>query len=113
MAAEEEILFEELDWSKVGNDPKNIQISLTAQSEVLNMGIIDFLLQWEEDESQQSSSSKRVQDTFEILDALNQVDIDLEGVDGWLSEQIERLSQVIPIYVYTSIFIFLNYCFVH
>jgi hypothetical protein len=97
IAAEEEILFEELDWSKVGNDPKNIQIALSAQSEVLNMGIIDFLLQWEEDEGQKSANSKRVQDTFEILDALNQVDVDLEGVDGWLSEQIERLSQVILI----------------
>jgi hypothetical protein len=99
MAAEEEILFGELDWSKVGNDPKNIQIALSAQSEVLNMGIIDFLLLWEEDEGQKPANSKRVQDTFEILDALNQVDVDLEGVDGWLSEQIERLSQVIHMYI--------------
>ena len=95
-AAEEEILLEELDWSKVGNDPKEIQIALAAQSETLNTEIIDFLLQWEEDESVSKSStdSKRVRDTFEVLDALSQVDNDLEGVDTWISEQIERLSQV-------------------
>ena len=94
--AEEEILLEELDWSKVGNDPKEIQIALAAQSETLNTEIIDFLLQWEEDEnvSKTLPDSKRVRDTFEVLDALSQVDNDLEGVDVWLSEQIERLSQV-------------------
>ena len=94
--AEEEILLEELDWSKVGNDPKEIQIALAAQSETLNTEIIDFLLQWEEDENVGKSlpDSKRVRDTFEVLDALSQVDNDLEGVNVWLSEQIERLFQV-------------------
>lgn len=53
------------------------------------MEIIDFLLQWEEDDSQNKS-----RDTFEVLNALTQVDIELEGVDFWISEQIERLSQV-------------------
>ena len=94
--AEEEILLEELDWSKVGNDPKEIQVALAAQSETLNTEIIDFLLQWEEDENVGKSlpDSKRVRDTFEVLDALSQVDNDLEGVNLWLSEQIERLFQV-------------------
>ena len=94
--AEEEILLEELDWSKVGNDPKEIQVALAAQSETLNTEIIDFLLQWEEDENVGKSlpDSKRVRDTFEVLDALSQVDNDLEGVNVWLSEQIERLFQV-------------------
>ena len=95
-AAEEEILLEELDWSKVGNDPKEIQIALAAQSETLNTEIIDFLLQWEEDENVNKSlpDSKRVRDTFEVLDALSQVDHDLEGVDTWITDQIERLAQV-------------------
>ena len=95
-AAEEEILLEELDWSKVGNDPKEIQIALAAQSETLNTEIIDFLLQWEEDENVSKSlpDSKRVRDTFEVLDALSKVDQDLEGVDTWITDQIERLSQV-------------------
>ena len=94
--AEEEILLEELDWSKVGNDPKEIQVALAAQSETLNTEIIDFLLQWEEDENVGKTlpDSKRVRDTFEVLDALSQVDNDLEGVNLWLSEQIERLFQV-------------------
>ena len=95
-AAEEEILLEELDWSKVGNDPKEIQVALAAQSQTLNTEIIDFLLQWEEDENANKShpDSKRVRDTFEVLNALTQIDQDLEGVDTWITDQIERLSQV-------------------
>lgn len=95
-AAEDEILLEELDWSKVGNDPKEIQVALAVQSQTLNTEIIDFLLQWEEDENVNKSlpDSKRVRDTFEVLDALSQVDNELEGVDGWISDQIDRLAQV-------------------
>ena len=95
-AAEDEILLEELDWSKVGNDPKEIQVALAVQSETLNTEIIDFLLQWEEDENVNKSlpDSKRVRDTFEVLNALSQVDNELECVDVWISDQIERLSQV-------------------
>ena len=95
-AAEDEILLEELDWSKVGNDPKEIQVALAVQSDTLNTEIIDFLLQWEEDENVNKSlpDSKRVRDTFEVLDALSQVDNELEGVDVWITEQIDRLSLV-------------------
>jgi hypothetical protein len=95
-AAEDEILLEELDWSKVGNDPKEIQVALAVQSETLNTEIIDFLLQWEEDENVNKAlpDSKRVRDTFEVLNALSQVDNELECVDVWISDQIERLSQV-------------------
>jgi hypothetical protein len=95
-AAEDEILLEELDWSKVGNDPKEIQVALAVQSDTLNTEIIDFLLQWEEDENVNKAlpDSKRVRDTFEVLNALSQVDNELECVDVWISDQIERLSQV-------------------
>lgn len=95
-AAEDEILLEELDWSKVGNDPKEIQVALAVQSDTLNTEIIDFLLQWEEDENVNKTlpDSKRVRDTFEVLDALSQVDNELEGVDVWITEQIDRLSLV-------------------
>jgi hypothetical protein len=93
---EEEVLLEELDLSKVGNDPKDIQIALSSQSETLNMEIMDFLLHWEEDENQSKllPDSKRARDTFEVLGSLAQLDNELEGVDEWISEQIDRLSQV-------------------
>ena len=94
----------DLDWSKLSSGsgaPIDIQKSLTIQSDALNTEIIDFLLQWEEGDVgiginslSAAFDAKRLQETYEVLDALNHVDKELEEVDGWLMEQIQCLSLI-------------------
>jgi hypothetical protein len=74
---------------------------LKSHSENLNVEIIDFLLQWENDERVGVSRGTRpdtgegnFRDTFRVLEALQEVDGELKGVDDWLEEQIDHLSQI-------------------
>lgn len=106
--------------SSVSNPVANqidLQRLLSKQSDQLNCEIIDFLLQWEEMDEQtieesaaavpqrkvvskvdsnasSSLSIGGVRDTREVLTALSLVNSELEAVDRWLGEQIERLSEI-------------------
>lgn len=107
---EAELLLDELYWSSSASEgngagaPEELHNKMTKQSENLNMEIIDFLLQWEEDENVSADKKpkngaadndpgvRRV--TMEVLGALSHVDEQLSSVDEWLGEQIERLSEI-------------------
>ncbi len=93
----------------------DLQHILSKQSDQLNCEIIDFLLQWEEMDEKSIEVSDAVllkskagctevqtssvlfggvRDTREVLTALSLVNSELEAVDRWLGEQIERLSEI-------------------
>lgn len=127
--AEAENLLEELQWTSHAGAPAELQLTLSKQSEALNMEIIDFLLQWEEEswannnnnnnntpasgtsattknsknntsaapytsDSLVSADVQRLRDTAEVLDALSLVDSELQGVDDWIGEQLDRLGEI-------------------
>ena len=115
-------LMEEYSWGKGSkgstSSTENLLDTLGSESDNLQMEIIDFLLKWEDesglDDKDQSSKkgdkstvvtgknnrpgshSKLApgKDTLDILQALHSVDLDLEAVDAWLSEQIDRLTPI-------------------
>lgn len=105
---EAETLLDELNWGSTLQEQTNLHQILSGQSEKLSNEIIDFLLQWEEMDLNtrnksptKGSDSKNggakipgVSDTSEVLQALSQVDQELEAVDMWLGEQIGRLEEV-------------------
>jgi hypothetical protein len=113
---EAETLLDELNWGSSLHEHTNLQQTLSGQSDKLNDEIIDFLLQWEEMDLTAKNKSKAttpastpvasgkglsvsgrlagVSDTSEVLQALSQVDLELEAVDMWLGEQIGRLEEV-------------------
>lgn len=91
--------------------------ALEKQSTNLQGEIIDFLLKWEEDDGSGNvvasinrmslapltstgggatsrSNPSTAKETLDVLDALNSVDSDLEGVDGWLGDQIDQLNSI-------------------
>lgn len=94
--AEAESVLEDMKWTSQSGAPIDLKETLSKQSESLNVEIIDFLLQWEEldDAAKISSSNTRVRDTVEILEALNQVDKELDDVNCWLGDQIDRLLDI-------------------
>lgn len=104
--AEAEAILDQLQWSKSLSEQMDIHQILSSTSDKLNHEIIDFLLQWEEMDDASSSSSRTplssssssssfgLKDTKEVLVALSQVDGQLDTVDRWLGEQIERLSEI-------------------
>ena len=93
--AEAEALLEERKWTSHDSAPMDLQVQLAKESESLQMEIIDFLLQWEEDDgSSQPSDGPAGRDTLEILESLNQVDEELGRVDVWLGQQIEQLVNI-------------------
>lgn len=107
--AEAESLLDDLKWTTELGTSIDLQQTLAKQSSSLNMQIIDYLLQWEElddgssrvgssssSQSKGNSNNSRAptRNTVEILDALNQVDRELEEANLWLNIQIERLSEI-------------------
>lgn len=90
--AEAEALLEEHNWTSHDGAPMDLQMKLSKESDALQMEIIDFLLQWEEDEGADPQAGGR--DTLEILESLNQVDEELGRVDVWLGQQIEQLVSI-------------------
>ena len=101
------ILYEHLaNFQLSGVGGSDLHRSLTLQSDALTTDdtteIIDFLLQWEEGDdgvrahslSASVDAKQRLQETYEVLDALNHVDKELEDVDGWLAEQVQCLSMI-------------------
>eukprot|EP01038_Epipyxis_sp_PR26KG_P007336 gene7336-10000_t len=117
--AEAENLLNELDWGTRGGSRDDLQLILSNQSDNLNKEIIDFLLQWEENDTSDSSETNKqkqpsgtgndlltqksrataskvnsVRDTRQVLDALRHVDRELDGVDQWLFQQINKLSAI-------------------
>lgn len=118
---EAESLLDELNWGATLQGHTDLQITLSKQSEAINHEIIDFLLQWEEmddmgtitpttssaailvnnNNNTTAISDKaykllgtRMSDTSEVLTALSSVDVELDAVSKWLSEQIGRLSEI-------------------
>ena len=83
--------LDELKW--LSEAPSELLQILSEQSETLNDEIIDFLLQWEDDESGTGTEAAHQRDTVEVLDALTQVDEELNGVDQWIGEQLDRLTE--------------------
>lgn len=103
---EAETLLDELNWGSSLQEQTNLHSILSGQSEKLSNEIIDFLLQWEEMDLNTKNKGGAtpgkgtgaklpgVSDTSEVLQALGQVDQELEAVDMWLGEQIGRLEEV-------------------
>jgi len=108
---EAESLLDELNWGSSLQGHTDLQQVLSKQSEDLNREIIDFLLQWEEMDNGGSRTAAtattnrghdhrgmgvatRMSDTSEVLSALASVDVELDAVNRWLQEQIERLSEI-------------------
>jgi len=107
---EAESLLDELNWGSSLQGNTDLQQVLSTQSEDLNREIIDFLLQWEEmDNGPHAAANRghphdkgnrgagivvRMSDTSEVLSALASVDVELDAVNRWLQEQIERLSEI-------------------
>jgi len=91
--ADAEDKLEELKWTEHGGTPQDLQQILSKETELINMEMIDFLLKWE-DEGDSKSNSKNKGDTFDILNSLSAVDEELEGVDLWLTEQLDKLASV-------------------
>lgn len=92
--AEAEALLEERNWT-TGNSPADLQKQLAAEQDELQMEIIDFLLQWEDDDEKKEGKAGEERDSgVEILLSLNQVDTELEMVDAWLGQQIEQLVNI-------------------
>ena len=117
MFAEEEMeadqVMTELHWAGQHDfsflSTEELLQALEKQNTSLQDEIIDFLLKWEEDDGAGSAGMSRMSlapltfsegtgvsrlagDTVDVLDALNSVDEDLEGVDGWLGDQIDQLN---------------------
>ena len=98
--AEAEALLEERNWTGAGGAPVELQNQLVKEQEELQMEIIDFLLQWEDDEEAKSKAvaaafgGESAADTTEILVSLQEVDAELERVDIWLGEQIDQLVNI-------------------
>ena len=90
--AEAEALLEERNWTSHDGAPMDLEVQLGKESDALQMEIIDFLLQWEEDEGSDAQAGGR--DTLEIIESLNQVDEELGRVDVWLGQQIEQLVSI-------------------
>ena len=99
--------YDDLNWKIDGNlSPDQIQENLETETLALNIEIMDFLLNWEEDEPKkdqkrhtQTQSSKfdsirNVRDTSDLLAALTKIDRELSDVDEWLRVQIEHLSGI-------------------
>lgn len=105
---EAESLLDELNWGSSLQGHTDLQQVLSKQSEDLNREIIDFLLQWEEMDNggphtnvpsrghdhRGMGMAARMSDTREVLSALASVDVELDAVNRWLQEQIERLSEI-------------------
>jgi len=122
MFAEEEIeadqVMTELAWGAHQDfsylSTEELLLALEKQSTSLQCEIIDFLLKWEEDDGSgnvvaginrmslaplntgttSKASTTTAKESFDVLDALNSVDSDLEGVDGWLGDQIDQLNSI-------------------
>lgn len=94
--AEAEKLLEERNWT-TGSAPADLQKQLMAEQDELQMEIIDFLLQWEDDDEKKKVTSDGTPDRdsgVEILMSLTQVDEELNNVDVWLGQQIEQLVSI-------------------
>lgn len=108
-SAVEEVL-KEINWTpnQFIENSSNLQTLLSSTANMVNVEIIDFLLQWEENDdkmkavaknsfpsaSNSSISLMQVRDTKEILQSLTQVDTELGEVFNWLTIQIEKLKKV-------------------
>jgi hypothetical protein len=92
---EAEILLSELKW--ISEAPTELLHTISKQSDTLNLEIIDFLLQWEDDGGANSQSQAKVsgssKDTYKVLRALANVDTELASVDKWIDEQISHLEK--------------------
>lgn len=91
--ADAEEKLEELKWTENGGTPQDLQQILAKETDLINMEMIDFLLKWEEDGGGKGNS-KNKGETFDILKSLGEVDSELEGVDLWLTEQLDKLASV-------------------
>jgi hypothetical protein len=91
---EAEILLSELKW--VSEAPSELLHTISKQSDSLNLEIIDFLLQWEDDgdaKSADTNASGTAKDTYKVLRALTTVDTELASVDKWIEEQVIHLEK--------------------
>ena len=94
---QESQLLDDLDFSSFGGTPAEIREAFKKQSNILNTEIIDFLLQWEEEDFSSSGDSldaQRVKETYEVIESLNVVDRQLEDVEEWLKVQVSSLSHI-------------------
>ena len=93
--ADAEEKLEELKWTEHGGTPHDLQQILAKETELINMEMIDFLLKWEDDGiANVNDKNNGHNDTYNILKSLSMVDGEMEGVDLWLTEQLDRLASV-------------------
>jgi len=115
---EAELLLEELHWNVDTASPDEFRLQMTSQADGLRKEIISFLLQWEEEDEQDSGKDKEHRPrgsgarhssvitpapevdsnmrriTMQVIAALGEVGSQLFSVDEWLSEQIKKLVEI-------------------
>ena len=103
---EAEFILGEFDWlgeRGSSSSPQQAQRSLDKQHNGLQMEIISYLLEWEEEPGTKASVSSTtpatsslgmLPDSVGVLSALGHVDAELSEVEAWLGSQINALTSI-------------------